>query len=54
MKQFYGTSVNKGGSTIVNNYFGGYVNSTNDVDAVQFKFESGNIVTSVIKMYGVG
>ena len=54
VKHFYGTSVNKGGSTIVNNHFGGYVNSTNDVDAVQFKFESGNIATSVIKMYGVG
>ena len=54
VKHFYGTSVNKGGSTIVNSYFGGYVNSTSDVDAVQFKFESGNIATSVIRMYGVG
>ena len=54
VKHFYGTSNNKGGSTIVNNYFGGYVNSTSDVDAVQFEFESGNIATSVIKMYGVG
>ena len=54
VKHFYGTSNNKGGSTTVNFYFGGYVNSTSDIDAVQFEFESGNIATSVIKMYGVG
>ena len=31
----------------------GYVNSTSDVDAVQFKMSSGNM-DGVIKMYGVG
>ena len=34
-------------------YVGGYVNSTSDVDAVQFKMSSGNF-DGTIKMYGVG
>ena len=31
----------------------GYINSTDDIDAVNFKFDSGNF-NGVIKMYGVG
>jgi len=31
----------------------GYVNSTSDIDAIQFKMETGNIVTGTIKMWGV-
>ena len=31
----------------------GYVNSTNDVDAIKFLFTSGNIESGTIKMYGV-
>jgi len=35
-------------------YVAGYANTTSAVDAVQFKFSSGNIDAGVIKMYGVG
>jgi hypothetical protein len=34
-------------------YMAGYCNTTNAVDAVQFKFESGNIDSGVIKLYGI-
>ena len=34
-------------------YVAGYVNSTSDIDAVQFKFSSGNINAGIIMMYGV-
>jgi len=34
-------------------YFGGYINTTSAVDAVQFKMGSGNM-DGTIKMYGVG
>ena len=34
-------------------FMGGYVNSTSDVDAVDFKFDTGNM-DGTIKMYGVG
>ena len=36
-----------------NTYVAGYGNTTSAVDAVQFKFSSGNIDSGVIKMYGV-
>ena len=35
-------------------YMAGYFNTTSDVDAVQFKFSSGNIDSGTIKLYGVG
>jgi len=34
-------------------FFGGYFNTTDNIDAIQFKFASGNM-DGVIKMYGVG
>ena len=34
-------------------YMAGYFNTTSAVDAVQFKFSSGNIDAGTIKMYGV-
>ena len=34
-------------------YVNGYANTTSAVDAVQFKFESGNIDSGIIKMYGI-
>jgi len=38
----------------LNSYVAGYVNSTTDtIDAVQFKFSSGNINAGTIMMYGV-
>jgi len=36
-----------------NAFIGGYFNTTSAIDAVQFKFSSGNIDSGVIKMYGV-
>ena len=34
-------------------YMTGYCNTTSAIDAVQFKFESGNIDSGVIKLYGI-
>ena len=36
-----------------NDYFAGYGNTTSAVNAVQFKFDSGNIDSGTIKLYGV-
>ena len=38
----------------VENFIAGYGNTTSAVDAIQFKFESGNIDSGVIKLYGIG
>ena len=38
---------------IVDSYTGGYINTTTAITRVQFKFESGNIDSGTIKMYGV-
>jgi hypothetical protein len=38
---------------IYDQYTAGYFNSTNAIDAFQFKFSSGNIDDGIIKMYGV-
>jgi hypothetical protein len=37
----------------INNYSAGYGNTTSAVNAIQFKFSSGNIDDGVIKLYGV-
>jgi len=37
----------------LDNYVAGYGNTTNAIDAVQFKMSSGNIDDGIIKMYGV-
>ena len=37
----------------INNYFAGYCNTTDVVDAVQFSMDSGNIDSGTIDMYGV-
>ena len=36
-----------------NDYISGYANTTSAIDAVDFKFSSGNIDSGVIKMYGL-
>ena len=41
------------GSYSINSYLAGYFNTTSAVDAVQFKFSSGNIDDGIIKLYGV-
>ena len=35
------------------NYFAGYANTTSALDAIQFKFASGNIDDGIIKLYGI-
>jgi len=37
----------------INNYTAGYGNTTSAVDAVQFKFSSGNIDSGTFKLYGI-
>ena len=54
VKHFYSTVSNTYlGNEAYQRHTSGYINSTNDVDAVEFKFDSGNM-DGVIKMYGVG
>ena len=36
-----------------NDFIAGYFNTTSAIDAIQFKFSSGNIDSGVIKLYGV-
>ena len=37
----------------INQFIGGYANTTSAVNAIQFKFDSGNIDDGIIKLYGV-
>ena len=56
IKHFIATSNNVGdGSPNYNNnqFTGGYANTTSAIDAVDFKFNSGNIDSGVIKLYGI-
>ena len=54
VKHFYSRSNNYGPDGYTQDvYVAGYVNSTSDIDAVQFAMSSGNM-DAVIKMYGVG
>ena len=41
------------GGASMEDYTSGYVNSTSDVDAIQFTFNSGNIDAGTIKLYGI-
>jgi len=42
-----------GGDFSVNDYVAGYCNTTSAIDGVQFKFDSGNIDSGTIKLYGI-
>ena len=42
-----------GGDFTVNDYVAGYCNTTTAIDAIQFKFNSGNIDAGTIKLYGI-
>ena len=54
VKHFISRAISVVGAEGADDFFGGgYINSTSDVDAVQFKMDSGNM-DAVIKMYGVG
>ena len=37
----------------INTFMAGYFNTTTAIDAIQFKFSSGNIDSGVIKLYGI-
>ena len=41
------------GNYAMNNFIAGYVNTTTALTRVRFKFESGNIDSGVIKLYGI-
>ena len=57
VKHFFSTAQDAwldGANGVTQNVFvGGYGNTTSAVDAVQFKFSSGNIDSGVIKLYGI-
>ena len=55
VKHFIATTNNYRGDIVYsyNNYIAGYGNTTSAVNAIQFKFASGNIDDGVIKLYGV-
>jgi len=56
VKNWYSKSnaVNGDGTPTFNNEFmAGYFNTTSAINAIQFKFASGNIATGTIKMYGI-
>jgi len=43
-----------GGDVIVDMHTAGYFNTTSAINAIQFKFASGNIDAGTIKLYGIG
>jgi hypothetical protein len=49
----FNTLYNDADSYTMNNFVGGYGNTTSAVDAIQFNFASGNINSGTIKMYGI-
>jgi hypothetical protein len=54
LKHFIGRANNYHRANITNdNNFSGYFNTTSAIDAIQFKFSSGNIGSGIIKLYGI-
>ena len=54
VKNFYAVSQFENDGTLsLNCYIAGYFNTTSAVDAVSWKFDSGNVNEGTIKMYGV-
>ena len=54
-KHFLGRVNNYHRANITNDdNFAGYLNTTSAIDAVQFKFSSGNIDAGIIELYGLG
>ena len=47
------TRMYPGDESMVDDFAGGYVNTTSAVDAVQFSMSSGNIDSGTIKLYGI-
>jgi len=53
VKHFISSSEKTSGGFSANDFCGGYGNTTSAVNAIQFKFSSGNIADGVFKLYGV-
>ena len=47
------TSITEGTDYVRTDYCAGYFNTTADITAIQFKFNTGNIDSGTIKMYGI-
>ena len=54
VKHFYSTSqIYQSSNYSHQDFVGGYVNSTSDVDAIKFYYTSGNIAVGTFKLYGI-
>ena len=53
VKHFISIINHSAGAASNNSFMAGYCNTTSAVDAVQFKMNSGNIDSGIIKLYGV-
>ena len=54
VKQFYArTSEYMSSPRILDNYIGGYINTTAAITEIDFKFNTGNIDAGTIKLYGI-
>ena len=53
VKHFISSSQKSSGGFSANDFAAGYGNTTSAVNAIQFKFSSGNIADGIIKLYGV-
>ena len=54
VKHFLSTgNENRSDDAAVNDFVAGYGNTTSAVNAIQFKFSSGNIDSGTIKLYGI-
>jgi hypothetical protein len=47
------TNISNADNNTVNSYTAGYINTTNAIDEISFKFSAGNIDAGTIKMFGV-
>ena len=47
------TNTYQDGDYSINNYVAGYANTTSAINGIQFKFDSGNIDSGSIKLYGI-
>jgi len=53
VKHFIANSNRSSGTFTINDFIAGYMNTASAVDAIQFKFASGNIDSGTIKLYGI-
>jgi len=53
VKHFIARTQSPDANFAYDNYIAGYFNTTSAIDAIQFKMDSGNIDSGVIKLYGI-